>query len=112
MPQDTQDTIREEHPNAKPFTDGDIYRNIRYYQRRGDDDAELKWRGRLREGARRELERMERKAKPLTRSLDNLLPFFGLWSSLKLSYLGRVLSLQCHEVSCEVASLLKATNAL
>ncbi|KAJ5109964.1 hypothetical protein N7532_002609 [Penicillium argentinense] len=36
LPREFQVIIREEHPNAQPFCDGDIYQNIRMYQELGD----------------------------------------------------------------------------
>ncbi|KAL4985855.1 hypothetical protein BDW68DRAFT_179307 [Aspergillus falconensis] len=68
-----QQVLKDEHPNAQKYCDGDIYRNIRYHQRQGDADAELKWRGRLTKNTQR------------------------LWQSLKLSYLSRWLCVQSPE---------------
>ncbi|KAA8645057.1 uncharacterized protein ATNIH1004_009268 [Aspergillus tanneri] len=97
LPPRTQEFIEEEHPNAHTYCDGDIYRNIRYHQRNGNVDSEIKWRAHLSEGSRRDLARMEKDFKRIKRGLDNLLPFVGLWKSLKLSYLGRWLSVLCPE---------------
>lgn len=91
--------IREEHSNAQPYCDGDIYRNVRHYERLGDVDSELKWRGRFSKGVHNELARMEKDFKRIRRALDKLIPFSGMWQALKLSYLGRWLSLKCPEVS-------------
>jgi hypothetical protein len=41
---------------------------------------------------------MEKDFKRLTRAFNKLLPFTGLWASIKLSYLNRWLSAQCPEV--------------
>lgn len=90
--------IREEHPNAQSFCDGDIYQNVRKYQRLGDVDAELKWRGRFSKTAQREMHRLEKDFKYIQRALDRLLEFTGLWKFLKISYLGRWLSIRCQEV--------------
>ncbi|KAJ6024790.1 hypothetical protein N7540_005587 [Penicillium herquei] len=97
MESEIRQTIREEHPNAQSYSDGDIYRKIRHYEHIGDVDSELKWRGRLRKGVQHELMRMEKDFKRTKRSFDRLLPFLGLWQALKLSYLGRWLSVKCPE---------------
>ena len=97
LPQDVRQFIHEEHPNAQRFSDGDIYQNIRISQTQGNVDAEIKWRGRLPGRVKKELDRMEKDFKRIQRGMDNLLPFKGLWNSLKLSYLGRWLSIKCPE---------------
>lgn len=98
LPQSFQAIIREEHPNAQPFCDGDIYRNVRMYEQLGDVDAEVKWRGRFSKTAQREMHRLEKDFKHIRRALDKLLEFKGLWKFLKISYLGRWLSIRCQEV--------------
>ncbi|KAJ5733294.1 hypothetical protein N7533_013741 [Penicillium manginii] len=99
LSQSHQATLCEEHPNAQPFCDGDIYRNIRMYQQLRDVDAEIKWRGRLSKTAQREMHRLEKDFKHIQREFDRLLEFRGLWKFLKISYLGRWLSIRCQEVS-------------
>lgn len=98
LPQSYQATLREEHPNAQPFCDGDIYQHIRMYQQLRDVDAEIKWRGRLSKTAQREMNRLEKDYKHVQRGFDRLLEFKGLWKFLKISYLGRWLSIRCQEV--------------
>jgi hypothetical protein len=98
-----QKIIREEHPNAQPYCDGDIYRYIRMNQRLGDMDAELKWRGRLSEDSAKGLLRLEKDFRRVQGALDRLLPFIGLWEPLKLSYLGEWMSVKCPEV-CRLLS--------
>lgn len=95
---ETQKVIQEEHPNARPYCDGDIYRHIRMNQRLGDVDAELKWRGRLSEDSAKGLLRLEKDFRRVQGALDRLLPFNGLWEPLKLSYLGEWMSVKCPEV--------------
>ncbi|KAJ6123317.1 hypothetical protein N7512_005782 [Penicillium capsulatum] len=97
LPQDVRQFIHEEHPNAQRFSDGDIYQNIRTSQTQGNVDAEIKWRGRLPGRVKKILDRLEKDFKRIQRGMDNLLPFKGLWNSLKLSYLGRWLSIKCPE---------------
>ncbi|EEP83049.1 predicted protein [Uncinocarpus reesii 1704] len=89
--------IREDDPNSRKYCDGDIYRNIRLHQRRGNVNAEEKWRSRLTDRKRNDLVRMESKLRRLNRGFDQLLPFIGLWSSLKLGYLSRLFRLRCPE---------------
>lgn len=61
-------------------------------------DAEVKWRGRLSKKVQHDLARMEKDFKYMQRAFDMLLDFTPLWNTLKLSYLGRWLTLKCPEV--------------
>ncbi|KAF3481568.1 uncharacterized protein GIQ15_04327 [Arthroderma uncinatum] len=97
LPPWVEAVMREEHSNAHQFCDGDIYRNLRYYQSRESENEEEKWRARLSSGKRDDLDRMDLKARRLRRAFDRLLPFKGLWSALKLGYLGRLLRLRSSE---------------
>jgi hypothetical protein len=101
-----QQGIRDEHPNGQPYCDGDIYRNVRHYETIGDVESELRWRGRFSKGVHHELARMEKDFKRIKRAFDKLLPFLGLWQVIKLSYLGRWLSVKCPEASLSIHTTL------
>lgn len=64
----------------------------------GNADGELRWQGQLNKNIQRELKRLETNFTRLCRTVDKLLPYLGLWQSLKLSYLSQWLCVQCPEV--------------
>ncbi|OXV09096.1 hypothetical protein Egran_03142 [Elaphomyces granulatus] len=89
--------IREEYSHSRQFCDGDIYRNLSYYQRNGNVDEENKWLQRLSNSKSKYLKQLRTKLWRLNKGFDQLLPFAGLWSRLTLGCLGRLLPLKCPE---------------
>ena len=56
--------IREEYLNALNFSDGDIFRHLRYCSLRNERSGRVKWLSRLSESKRRDLRQLERFADP------------------------------------------------
>ncbi|KAL8673857.1 MAG: hypothetical protein Q9168_001722 [Polycauliona sp. 1 TL-2023] len=85
--------LREEHENAGSFTDGDIYRHLRLKHLQNDLVGKRKWLARLSPAKRRDVLQLEKRAylddptRAFNESLDNLLPYTGLWSALQLGFL-------------------------
>ncbi|KAJ5946390.1 hypothetical protein N7454_003229, partial [Penicillium verhagenii] len=89
--------LREESSKSLEFTDGEIYRTLRMYQLAQNDAQERKWWARLASNGRREdITRLQRN-KTLCSSFDKLLPFVGLWKSLKTTQIERLLSFKFPE---------------
>ncbi|KAI9715107.1 MAG: hypothetical protein M1828_001042 [Chrysothrix sp. TS-e1954] len=88
--------IVQQFPNARPFSDGDIFRNIRLCAHSGDIIQEDMWRARLSVDKARDLNRLLR-ISHLVLAFDRLLPFRGLWRSIGLGSLHRLLRLKCDE---------------
>lgn len=93
--------VREEYSNALNFSDGDIFRHLRHCSLRNEQSGRAKWLFRLSESKRRDLRQLKRFAeedKDMERfrnSLDDLIPYIGLWPALKLGIFHRLLSLRC-----------------
>lgn len=100
-----RDELRQEYSNAKNFYDGDIYRRLRYAALAGDLAAKGRWQSKLSATKARDVRLLEERAKKdpqtghLQSSLDDLLPFAGLWPTVELGTFHRILSLRCPEVS-------------
>lgn len=107
--------IREEYSNALNFSDGDIYRHIRYSQNRNENDHEAKWQARLSESKRRDLKQLHKlsesdgKMRKFRDSLDALIPYIGLWPALKLGTFHRLLTLRCPEELTQYLIRVKST---
>lgn len=91
--------IEEEYPNARNFCDGVIYRYLRQSQLARDRAQEGRWLARLSEGKRKDLQHLRDKLGPLNDALDSLLPMPGLWPTLQLGTLHRIVTLKCPEVT-------------
>jgi hypothetical protein len=91
--------LRTEFTSARSFSDGDLYRHLRHYQRLDDTIQTGKWQARLSPSKRRDVKILLSKHNDLAVALDRLLPFTGLWGSVQLGTLHRILSLNCDEVS-------------
>lgn len=104
--------MSEDYPNAKNFCDGDIYRQIRKCDAQQDALGRGKWLVRLSECKRIDLLKLLKKEhlQPIVLALDKLIPFVGLWPTLQLGTLHRLLSLKCPEVRVRDAWLPWPTN--
>lgn len=92
-------SLREYRDVSQEHTSGEIYRNIRLYQRDGREAEAREWLARWHPHARRDFKQLWRGAKYrlLREALDALLDFDGLWSChLNLH---RLLPMRCPEVS-------------
>lgn len=93
--------IREEYSNALNFSDGDIFRHLRYCKLQGKPVG--KWLSKLSDSKRRDLKQLEKLAgedthmKKFRDSLDALILYTGLWSAMKIRTFHRLLPLRCPE---------------
>lgn len=90
--------LREQDPNASRLYDGDMIRQIRLSTQADDSSRRMKWLARLSKSKRRCLLRLEALPRTFLESLDNLLPFAGLWPSVQAGTFPRLLNLHCPEV--------------
>lgn len=112
LPTEVLTQLQEESLKSLDFTDGEIYRNIRFYQVEQNIQQESKWWARLgSEGRRKDFRRLQRN-KPLLDGFDKLLPYIGLWRPLKSSQIERMLALKCPEVRYDTSYLYQAHKAL
>ena len=87
--------MQDEYSNAMNFCHGDIYRNVIAARREGDEALEGRWLGRLNPSLRKDLGLFLKKEgyQELRSAFNSLLPFVGLWPSLKLGCLRRIFQL-------------------
>lgn len=85
-------------PEARQFSDGEIFLRVRHYQKIDDSDSENEWLARLTEGKIKNLKRLLRNP-VLLAALDRLLVFPGLWSDVQFGSFRQLLSLHCDKVS-------------
>ncbi|KAL9082764.1 MAG: hypothetical protein Q9165_008786 [Trypethelium subeluteriae] len=92
--------LRSEDANSHAFSDGDIYRHLRFYQLNHDDVQAQSWLARLSRRKQVDVGLLASKLTPVYNALDRLLPFVGLWGAVQLGTLHRILSLRCEEELC------------
>jgi hypothetical protein len=103
----TQQCIREEYSHQLEFTDGDIYRKIRFYERTVNEAQADKWRARLGSTKLRNLKRLDKAPyKALKNAFDENIPFVGLWDDFLLGSFNRLFQLRCPEVMVPLCSTL------
>ena len=91
--------LREQDPNASRWYDGDIIRQIRLSTLADDSSGREKWLARLATNSKRRcLQRLEALPGTFLESWDDLIPFAGLWPSVKLGTFPRLAKLHCPEV--------------
>lgn len=93
--------LAEDFNNEKPHTDGEIFHKIRTYSREREKELERKWWARLTETKRKDLRQLLRDER-YAQAFDAMLPWPGLWTTIKLGSLHRLLCLKCDEVSARV----------
>ncbi|KAI9037211.1 uncharacterized protein KD926_000717 [Aspergillus affinis] len=75
--------LREGDSSSREYSDGEIYRNIRYYQKQGDQKSASGWLARWSESKCNDFRQLYKPNNILYRTvrdkLDDLLPFAGLW---------------------------------
>jgi hypothetical protein len=110
---DLRTHVYESFAHEQCYTDGTIFRNIRFYSRMGNKVEEDKWWARLSETKKRDLrhlissskyndrsvDQVDYKEKKLIDSFDELLDLRGLWPPIQLGTLHRLHGLRCREVS-------------
>lgn len=91
-------TVIEDHAHEQKPSDGEIFWKIRHYQRCGDEDAENSWWAYLDHSKPKDLRQLMKKPK-LISAFDDLLDMPGLWATIQLGTLHRLLTMKCDEVS-------------
>lgn len=93
--------LREDYSNSRNFCDGEIYQQIKAYQKTNDILSEGRWLARLSEGKRKDVKQLHtrKELKCFAEALDRMLPYVGFWPSLQIGTFHRVLNLKCPEVS-------------
>lgn len=91
-------SLREEHQNARNFSDGDIFRHIQHYELTHNESQVSKWQARLSKSKLKDVKILAARYPSVMGRLDALLPLVGLWASLQLGTLHRLLSLNCEEI--------------
>ena len=94
----TKNAIRETDPNCARYYDGDILRQIRISTINGDVARRDKWLVRLSKSKQDWVTRLEALPQRFLDSLDDLIPFAGLWPAIQIGTFPRLLNLHCYEV--------------
>ena len=98
MSEQVKDVLREADSSSAKYFAGDIFRQVRISTLAGDRTRRKKWLARLDTNPRRNLLKVE--AMPMfLDSLDDLIPFTGLWPAVYLGTFPRYSNLHCTEVS-------------
>ncbi|QSS66486.1 hypothetical protein I7I51_07343 [Histoplasma capsulatum] len=96
---DSQAQLREKYQNEQNFSDGDIYRNLRHYQLKGDAPEVARWWARWEGSTKtRDVKKMQR-IKQLCDGFDHLLPYVGLWAPVTVKLFRRALEGRCYDES-------------
>ena len=90
--------LRTKDPHARRFTDADLFRHLRHYQRCNDLKQAKKWEARLSERKLQDVNTMLSKHEPLKAAFDDLLPFPAILAPLQLGTFHRTLAMNCEEV--------------
>jgi hypothetical protein len=92
-------TLRTQIPNGRSFSDGDIYRNLRYCQLHAPSQTPF-WRSQLSDTKRTDLEQLSSpRNAPLQSAIDSLIPYVGEWQSFPLGVLHRLLTSKANKAS-------------
>lgn len=90
-------SLIEESKNEQGYSDGYIFRKIRLYHKQSNEYEEKKWWARLSGTKADELHQLLRDQR-FANAFDELLPWGGLWETIQLGSLHRLLPMKCHEV--------------
>ena len=90
-------SFRETYSYGVNFTDGEVFRQIRFSSLLGDQAAEQRWRSRISPTKERDLRQLWKRI-PIMNAFDDLLPMRGFWKALKLGSLDNILTPRCDEV--------------
>ncbi|EER41730.1 conserved hypothetical protein [Histoplasma capsulatum H143] len=99
-----RDRLREKYSNEQNFGDGDIYRNLRCHQLRGNGPRAEAWWTRWSSPKRRHVRQMQKQER-LLNQFDRLLPYVGLWASVNVKLFRRIVDSKCYEESCNYLGL-------
>jgi hypothetical protein len=97
--------IIESYSSEKRPSDGEIFRKIRLYHQENDQDAEKRWWSHLEKSKPKDLRQLLKRSS-LAAGFDALIDMPGLWSSLQLGALHRLLGLKCDEV-CILSGMIR-----
>ena len=89
--------LRDDYSNSANFSDGEIFRYIRWYSQRGEDLRERAWWARLSKDKYKDMKRILA-IQELREGFDSLLEIIGLWDGFHIGTMRRYLVLKCHEV--------------
>ena len=98
LSEQVKNVLREHDPNSAKFFDGDILRQIRISTIRGDSVRREKFIAKLSTSKQNCLKRLEALPHTFWDSVDDLIPFAGLWPALFIGTFARLLNLHCPEV--------------
>ena len=90
--------LRDDYTNSANFSDGEIFRYIRWYSQKGDDLRERAWWARLSKDKYKDMKRILA-IQELREGFDSLLELIGLWNGFHIGTMRRYLVLKCHEVN-------------
>ncbi|OJD12762.1 hypothetical protein AJ78_06702 [Emergomyces pasteurianus Ep9510] len=91
LPAAARDRLREKYSNEQNFSDGDIYRNLRCHQLRGNVPRAESWWARWSSEKCWHVRQMQKQVRLLTQ-FDQLLPYIGLWASVNVKLFGALLA--------------------
>lgn len=80
-----------------PYTDGEIYNGVRYYQNKGDDQSIRAWKIRLSNSKAKALDHLIAR-RDMSHALDRVMIFPGLRGGLQLGNIGKHLATHCDEL--------------
>ncbi|KAL2372009.1 hypothetical protein BDBG_03684 [Blastomyces gilchristii SLH14081] len=85
---DQRRIIQENQERSQEHLSGEIYRNVGYYQQKGNELAVGEWIARWPIGIQRDFKQLRERSinLPLQEALDRLQQFPGLWSTWELAY--------------------------
>ncbi|KKZ57802.1 hypothetical protein EMCG_05553 [[Emmonsia] crescens] len=98
LPAAARDRLREKYSNEQNFSDGDIYRNLRCHQLRGNVSRAESWWARWSSEKCRHVRQMQKQVRLITQ-FDQLLPYVGLWAPVNVKLFRRVVGSRCYEES-------------
>lgn len=89
--------IHEEYATSANFSDGEIFRHIRFYHKANLECEEKRWWARLTRDKSKDLKRIL-EIQGSREGFDSLLNIPGLWDVFHIGTMRRYLLLRCHQV--------------
>ena len=81
----------------RSVSDGDVFRNVRYYMAEGRYPVADAWLNKL-SPCKKKIMQLILRRKPIMDAMDNLLPFSGLWAGLEIGNWAKHLAAHCDEL--------------
>ncbi|KAI1906769.1 hypothetical protein LOZ65_006832, partial [Ophidiomyces ophidiicola] len=91
-----QTSLIDEYSNARPPSDGEVYRKVRQYQHEANSRFEERWISRLSANKVKRLRQLNSHTH-VRAAFDAMLAIPGLWGGLHIGSFARVLALNCDE---------------